>query len=91
MTSPSRNGSVPLPNISSGPHVRNRLTTGLAMYDVILALCPAAVVGVWQHGFRAFLIIAMSIVSAVMTEFIFLCSDSDNTRSGTRRPDCIAA
>lgn len=71
MTSPSRNGSVPLPNISSGPHVRNRLTTGLAMYDVILALCPAAVVGVWQHGFQAFLIIAMSIVSAVMTEFIF--------------------
>lgn len=60
-----------LPVLSSSPHVRSRLTTGQVMYDVILALCPAAVVGVWHHGFHAFMIIAVSILTAVMTEFIF--------------------
>ncbi|MBD5148172.1 MAG: RnfABCDGE type electron transport complex subunit D [Oscillibacter sp.] len=60
-----------LPGLSSSPHVRSRLTTGQVMYDVILALCPAAVVGVYHHGFHAFMVIAVSILTAVMTEFIF--------------------
>lgn len=60
-----------LPVLSSSPHVRSRLTTGQVMCDVILALCPAAVVGVYHHGFHAFMVIAVSILTAVMTEFIF--------------------
>ncbi len=64
-------GDRVLPHISSSPHVRDRLTTGQVMYDVVLALCPAAVVGVYHHGFRAFMVIAVSILTAVMTEFIF--------------------
>ena len=60
-----------LPFLSSSPHVRSKLTTGQVMYDVILALCPAAVVGVYHHGFHAFMVIAVSILTAVMTEFIF--------------------
>lgn len=60
-----------LPVLSSSPHVRSKLTTGQVMYDVILALCPAALVGVWHHGFHAFMVIAVSILTAVMTEFIF--------------------
>ena len=60
-----------LAHISSSPHVRSRLTTGQVMYDVILALCPAAVVGVYHHGFQAFMVIAVSILTAVMTEFLF--------------------
>lgn len=58
-------------NVSSSPHVRSRLTTGHVMYDVILALMPATVVGVYHHGFHAFMVVAVSILSAVMTEFIF--------------------
>lgn len=60
-----------LPVLSSSPHVRSKLTTGQVMYDVILALCPAAVVGVYHHGFHAFMVIAVSILTAVLTEFIF--------------------
>lgn len=60
-----------LPVLSSSPHIRSRLTTGQVMYDVILALCPAAVVGVYHHGFHAFMVLAVSILTAVMTEFIF--------------------
>ena len=34
-------------NVSSSPHIRSRLTTGRVMYDVVLALMPAAIFGVW--------------------------------------------
>ncbi len=58
-------------NVSSSPHVRSKLTTGQVMYDVILALMPATVMGVYRFGLHAFLVIATSVLSAVMTEFIF--------------------
>ena len=58
-------------NVSSSPHIRSRLTTGKVMYDVVLALLPSAVFGVWIYGLHAFLIIAVSILSAVLTEFVF--------------------
>ena len=58
-------------NVSSSPHVRSRLSTGHVMYDVILSLMPAAFFGVYHFGFHAFLVIAVSVLSAVATEFIF--------------------
>lgn len=58
-------------NVSSAPHVRSRLTTGRVMYDVILALLPASVFGIYLYGLHAFLIIGTSIVSAVLTEWVF--------------------
>jgi RnfABCDGE-type electron transport complex D subunit/RnfABCDGE-type electron transport complex G subunit len=58
-------------NVSSSPHVRSRLTTGEVMYDVILTLLPATVVGIYHHGFHAFLVIAMSIATALLTEYVF--------------------
>ena len=58
-------------NVSSSPHMRSRLTTGEVMYDMILALMPVTVAGVYVHGFHAFLVIAMSVLSAVLTEFVF--------------------
>lgn len=58
-------------NVSSSPHVRSRLTSTSVMCDVVLALLPATVFGVYRYGFHAFLVIAVSIVSAVVTEFVF--------------------
>ena len=58
-------------NVSSSPHVRSRLTTSGVMYDVILALLPTAVFGIYRFGFHAFLVIATSVLSAVLTEFVF--------------------
>jgi RnfABCDGE-type electron transport complex D subunit/RnfABCDGE-type electron transport complex G subunit len=58
-------------NVSSSPHVRSRLTTGQVMYDVILTLLPVTVVGIYHHGFHAFLVIAMSIATAMLTEYVF--------------------
>lgn len=58
-------------NVSSSPHVRSKLTTGGVMYDVILALLPASVMGVWCHGIHALLVILVSIATAVLTETVF--------------------
>ena len=55
-------------HVSSSPHVRSPLTTGTVMYDVILALLPATVFGVWHFGVHALLIVLMSIVSAVLVQ-----------------------
>ena len=58
-------------NISSCPHVRSKLTTQVVMTDVLIALLPTAILGVLFHGFQAFLVIALSMASAVATEYLF--------------------
>lgn len=58
-------------NVSSSPHIRTRLTTGRAMFDVICCLMPATVMGIWNFGLQAVLVIAISIVTAVLSEFVF--------------------
>ena len=59
------------PHMSASPHVRNRLTTGKVMTQVLLSLLPATVVGVWVNGIHAFLVIALCMLSAVVTEALF--------------------
>ncbi len=58
-------------NLSSSPHIRGSLTTGNVMLDVVLSLLPATVFGIYRYGLHAFLVIAVSIFSAVITEFVF--------------------
>ncbi len=58
-------------NVSSGPHMRSKLTTGIVMLDVMLALIPTTLFGIYRYGLHAFLIVAVSVFSAVMTEFVF--------------------
>lgn len=58
-------------NVSSSPHIRHHITTGSVMRDVILALMPAAVFGVYHFGLYALLIILVSIAASVLTEMIF--------------------
>ena len=41
------------------------------MYNVILALLPATVFGVFHFGLSAALVILMSIVTACCTEYVF--------------------
>lgn len=58
-------------NVSSAPHVRDSLTTSRVMFDVVLALIPATFFGIYHFGLHAALVIAMSILTAVGTEFVF--------------------
>lgn len=58
-------------NISSSPHVRSKLTTGTVMFDVLLCLLPVTVMGLWHFKLQAFVVIAASMIAAVLTEAIF--------------------
>lgn len=57
--------------VSSNPHIRSKATTGNIMLTVVLALLPATGFGIYNFGMRAFLLIAVTIFSAVLTEFLF--------------------
>ena len=72
-------------NISSSPHARDKWTTAFIMRAVLLALLPATIVGVLNHGFHALLIILVSVVTAVLCEFLFdkLCHKPDTWKDGS--------
>lgn len=57
--------------VSASPHVRSRSKTSDIMFDVILSLVPASVVGIYNFGIRAAILIAVCILSSVLFEFLF--------------------
>ena len=58
-------------NVSASPHVRSGVTTRSIMRDVAIALIPASVFGVYQFGFKAFLVLLTSIASAMVCEYLW--------------------
>lgn len=54
--------------ITSSPHTRSRLTVDRIMLDVIIALVPASLMGIYIFGIRSALVIAVSIISAMVSE-----------------------
>lgn len=58
-------------NVSSGPHVRDKLTTGKIMGIVLLALLPASGYGIWHFGVNAAILIVVSVAACVLTELVY--------------------
>lgn len=58
-------------NVSASPHVRSGVTTAGIMRDVVIALLPAALFGVFQFGLRAFLVLLTCVVTSVLSEYIY--------------------
>ena len=56
--------------VSSSPHLRSGMTTHKIMLDVIIALVPAAIASVIIFGPQAALLIAVSIISCVLSEYV---------------------
>lgn len=57
--------------ISSSPHVRSKDTTSDLMFDVIIALMPATVFGIYKFGAHAGLLVAVCMLSAMLSELIY--------------------
>lgn len=57
--------------ISTPPHVKSRRTTKGIMLDVIIALIPAAVMGIVYFRLDAFIIEITAVLAAVATEFVY--------------------
>lgn len=57
--------------LSSSPHIRSNETVKGIMRDVIIALIPAALAGIYFFKFRAALVMITAIVSAVFSEWLW--------------------
>lgn len=57
--------------VSSNPHIRDKATTASIMRDVIIALIPAALFGIWNFGGMAALNIIVAVAAAVGAEWLF--------------------
>lgn len=55
-------------NVSSSPHVRDNSSTQRIMLDVIIALLPATIFGIFNFGFNAALIVVVSVLACVGAE-----------------------
>jgi len=58
-------------NVSASPHIRGKDTTATIMRDVMIALAPAALFGVYQFGLRALVVLVLSVTSCVLSEYIY--------------------
>ena len=57
--------------VASSPHIRGNFRTNRIMLDVVLALMPALIVGIAKYGVQALIVTAVSVVSAVATEYLY--------------------
>ena len=68
--------------VSTSPHIRSKVNTASIMRDVVIALMHALIASVIIFGFRALLVTAVSVIAAVLTEFLF--------EKGCKRPVTIS-
>ena len=57
--------------VASSPHIRGDFKSSRIMFDVMLALVPAMIVGIWMHGFRSLVVTLVSIASCVLLEWLY--------------------
>lgn len=58
-------------HVSSSPHVRAKIRTDNIMQMVVIALMPATLFGIYNFGFRALMLIVLTIATCVATEAIY--------------------
>ncbi len=64
--------------ISDTPHIRSKQTTKHIMLDVLIALLPASIAGIVYFGYKAVIVLAISVLSAFVTEVVYsLCQKKD--------------
>ena len=60
-----------LKKVSSNPHVRAKVTTSHIMLAVVVALLPTSFYGIINFGFKAALLILVTVASTVLTEYVY--------------------
>ena len=57
--------------VASSPHIRGDFRSSRIMLDVMLALTPALIVGIWMHGWRSLVVTVVAIASCVLLEWLY--------------------
>lgn len=67
--------------VSPAPHIKSSLTTQRIMCLVILSLIPSGIAGVFIFGLSSLKVIAISILSCILSEVIFLKARGKNLKT----------
>lgn len=57
--------------MTASPHMHRNESTGTIMLDVIIALIPSLVWGIYAFGFRALTVTLVCVLSCVLTEYVY--------------------
>lgn len=74
-------------HVSSAPHVHSKDSTQTIMRDVLIAMLPTTVMGVYCFGFNAALLCVLGVAAAVLAEYGY----QKMTRQRVRIGDLSAA
>lgn len=59
-------------NVSSSPHIRNRVTSSNIMLMVLIGLLPATIFGIWNFRHEdAWILVVVTTAAAVLSEYIY--------------------
>jgi len=72
--------------VASSPHIRGDFRTSRLMLDVVIALIPSFLVGIFVLGLRALLVTAVSMATAVAAEWLYAAL----LKKRSTLPDCSA-
>lgn len=72
---------------SHSPHIKAPITTRSIMVNVCIALLPACIMGVVYFGLKALLILALSVLSAVLSEVVYFSIMKQSLKQIARRFD----
>ena len=57
--------------VTTSPHIKSKENTQTIMRDILIALIPTSLFGIYFFGVRALLVITVGIISAVLSEYLF--------------------
>lgn len=73
--------------VTSSPHIHSGARTSRLMGDVLVALLPALLAGIWFFGLRSLALVAVTVLSCLVSEWVF----RKLTRQSNTLPDLSAA
>ncbi|MEG0145397.1 MAG: RnfABCDGE type electron transport complex subunit D, partial [Clostridia bacterium] len=68
--------------LSTAPHIRCGETTTTLMLNVLIALLPCAIAGIYNFGWDAVLILSVSMGTSVIAEYLFQVISKRKVRVG---------
>lgn len=58
-------------HVSSSPHIRDHSSTRKIMLDLIIALMPACLFGIYNFGYQALFVLIVAVLSCVLSEYLY--------------------
>ena len=58
-------------NVSASPHIKDASSTSNIMLDVIIAMLPTTIYGIWQFGLNVLIVVIGTVGMAVLAEYLY--------------------